>query len=232
MTEHHSEGPQEEPEAAGNQTVVNRGDNTAYDAGQRDNTQAGHQRLNGGEVLALGIIIVQETTYPYGNDGDNKDIQEHAYGIDGDNLSCQILHQQRRHNGGQQGRGAGHTHRECHIAVTEIRHDVAADTARAAAHKQNTQCQSGLQVEYLNQQVGYAGHNEELGTGTDKDVEGTARQNTEIVGGEGKSHREHDNAQDNGLCVAPYPQEEVGQEEGHYRYSDDKQRGITGKPSA
>ena len=80
-----------------------------------------------------------------------------------------------------------------------------------------------LQVEYLNQQVGYAGHNEELGTGTDKDVEGATGKDAEIVGGEGKSHRQHDNTQDNGLCCSSHPLEELGQKECQCRNGDDKQ---------
>ena len=45
--------------------------------------------------------------------------------IDFDNLTSGQLHQQWSHHGREEGRGTGHSHREGHVAVAEVRHDVA-----------------------------------------------------------------------------------------------------------
>ena len=87
-------------------------------------------------------------------------------------------------------------------------------------------------MENPNQYVCHAGHNEELGTGTNQNIMGAAGKKAEIVSCERKSHRQHDNTQNDGLRGTSHPQEEVGQEEGQHRNGDDKQGGVSREPSA
>ena len=52
----------------------------------------------------------------------------------------------------------------------------------------------------------------------------------EIIGGERKSHREHDNTQDNSLRGSSHPSKQIWNKEGQHRNSDDKQGGVSGQP--
>ena len=139
MAEHDGKRPHEEPKAAGHQIVVDGGDDASHDAGQTRDAQSRHQRLDGGEALAMGIGVVEEAADADGDNRDYQDVEEHANGIDLDDLTCRQFHQQRSHHRGQQGGGTGHANGEGHVAMTEIRHDVARHAAWTAAYEQDAQ---------------------------------------------------------------------------------------------
>ncbi len=65
---------------------------------------------------------------------------------------------------------------------------------------------------YVYQEVGDAGHDDKLGTCSDEHVEGTLCQNLKVVGGEGQSHREHDDAENDSLCGSAHPVEGMWEE--------------------
>ena len=84
----------------------------------------------------------------------------------------------------------------------------------------------------MNQQIGYTRHDEKLGTGTDKDVQGTVCQYAEIIGGECQAHRQHDDAKNGGLCGATNPNEKPRYEKRQYGDGGNEKRGMVGKPTA
>ena len=87
-------------------------------------------------------------------------------------------------------------------------------------------------MENLNQHIGYARHNEKLCACTYEDIMRSTGKNTEIIGGERKTHRQHDKTQNNSLCSPSDPQKEIWHKEGKHRNSDDKQGGVACEPSA
>ena len=232
VAEHYGEGPEEEHQSTGHEIVVDGRYDASHDACQTDDAQTGHQRLDDGETLALGVSVVEEAADAHRDDRYDEDVEEHADGINLDDLASRQLHEQGRHHRGEEGRGAGHTHGERHVAVTEIRHDIARHTARTATHQQDAQCQGWFQVEHMHQQIGHTGHDEELRTGTDEDIQRALGQDAEIVSGQRQSHRQHDDAKDNGLCGAAYPYEQVGHEECQYGDGCHEQRGVLCQPAA
>ena len=98
MTEHHGKGPEEQHQSAGHQVIVHGRDNAAYDAGQTDHTQSGHQRLYRWKALLLRIRVVQETANGHRDNRHDEDVEKHADGVYLDNLTSRQLHQQRSHH--------------------------------------------------------------------------------------------------------------------------------------
>ena len=80
---------------------MHRGDDSAYDACQTGHTESWHKTLYGGKVFTLGIGIVEKTPDSNGNYGYNKDVEEHAYGVDFNDCACGQLHQQWGHDRGK-----------------------------------------------------------------------------------------------------------------------------------
>lgn len=78
--------------------------------------------------------------------------------------------------------------------MTQIRHDIARHATGTAAHKKDTQSQGGLEMEHVNERVGYARHDDKLGTGADEDVQRAASKDTEVVSGKGQTHRQHNDS--------------------------------------
>lgn len=49
-------------------------------------------------------------------------------------------------------------------------------------------------MEHVNERVGYARHDDKLGTGADEDVQRAASKDTEVVSGKGQTHRQHNDS--------------------------------------
>ena len=75
---------------------------------------------------------------------------------------------------------------------------------------------------HVDEEKSHAGHDDELCGGADKDIEGTAGEDSEILRGEREAHGEHDDAEDDGLCRAAHPVEDVREEECQHRNGDDE----------
>ena len=232
VAEDDGKGPEEEHHAACHEVVVNGRDNAAHDKRQAGDADAGHQALNGGETLPLAVNVVECAADGYRDDGDEQNALEHADGVDMDDFTGCNLHQQRRHDRSEDGGGTGHSHRESHVAMTEIAHDVARHTARTTAHEQNAEGKGRVEVPYVDKEVGHARHDDELGAGTDEDIKGALRQNLEIVGGKSQSHGEHDDAENDGLGDSAYPVEGMWEEECEYSYSYHEDGGVIGQHTA
>ena len=183
VAEYHGEGPEEEHQATSYQVVVNGGDNAAYDECQAGDAHARHETLNGREAFLLTIDIIEGAADGDRNDGNDEDVDKHAHGIYVDNLACRNLHQERSHHWGEDGGGAGHSYGECHVAMAEITHDVARYATRAATHQEDAERQGWVKVPNVNQCIGYARHDDELGAGTDEYIQWALSQNLEVVGG-------------------------------------------------
>ena len=116
--------------------------------------------------------------------------------------------------------------------MTEVAHDVAGHATRTATYEKDAEGQGRLQMEDTHQQPRHAGHDDELSAGADEDVQRTARQHAEILRGQRQAHRQHDDAEDGGLGVAPHPVEEGGEEEGENGNGRDKQRSMRSQRAA
>ena len=232
MAEHHGESPEEEHQATCHQVVVYGGDDASHDESQAGDAHAWHEALDGWETLLLAVDIVEQASDGHGDNRDDEDVEEHSHGIHMDNLACRELHQQRCHHRGEDGGGAGHPDGESHVAMAEVAHDVARHAARATAHEEDAEGEGRVEMPDVYQQVSHAGHDDELGAGSDEDVERSLCQNLEIVGGESQSHGEHDDAEDDGLCGSAHPVEGMWEEECEHCYTDDENRGVVGQPFA
>ena len=116
--------------------------------------------------------------------------------------------------------------------MTEITHDIARYTARAASYEQYAECQGRVKMPYVNQGICHARHDDELGASSDEDIQWTLCQNLEIVGGQCQSHGEHDDAENDGLGSSAHLVEGMWEEECKHSYTYYKNRCIIGKPTA
>jgi len=226
VAEYYGESPEEEHQATSYQVVVNGRDNASYDECQAGDAHARHQALNGREAFLLTIDIIEGATDGNRDDGYDEDVDEHSDGIHVYDLACRNLHQERSHHWGEDGGGAGHTHGERYVAMAEVTHDIARYTARTAAYQEDTQRQCWVEVPYVNQGVSHTWHDDELGTGSDEHIQWTLSQNLKVVGGQGQSHREHDDAENDGLGCSAHPVEGMWEEECEYCYTYDKDGGV------
>ena len=223
VTQHHSKGPKEESQSACHKIIVHGRAHATHNHRQTDNAHARHEALDRRERGATAEEIVERTAYRHRQNGDNEDVKEHAHGIDVYDLSRRKLHEQRRHKGREKSGSTGHAHRESHIAMTQIAHDVARHAAGTTAHKQYAEGKGGVKVPHMHKDISHAGHDYKLRTRSYEDVEGATGKNLKVVGGERLAHCEHDDAKDDGLRCAAHPVEGVRQEKGHHGNADDEQ---------
>ena len=232
VAENHRKSPEEKHQATGYEIIVNRRDHTAYDNGQTGYADTRHEALDGRKVFFLAIYVIEGAADGYRNNRDDEDVDEHSHCIYMDNLASRNLHQQRSHYWSQNGRGAGHSYGEGHVAMTEITHDVARYATRTTTYQQNAERQRRVKMPYMNQRVGHTRHDDKLGTGTDENIERTLSQNLEIIGGQGETHRKHNNAENDGLGCSAHPVEGMWEEECKHSYTYYKNRCIIGQPAA
>src|SRR5574344_2771732 len=199
VTEDNGECPDEKTETAYHKIIVHSTDYTAYNQCQTDNTRARHERLDGRKTFFLAVHVIEQTTQCHRYDGHDQDIQKHPHRVYPDNRPSSEFHEERCHHRCQNGGCAGHTHRECHITVTEIRHDIARHTARTTAHKQYTDGESRFEMEHMHQQVSHTRHNNKLRTGSDKDIHRPPGEYSEVGGGQRQSHGKHDQTKHDSL---------------------------------
>lgn len=183
VAEYHGESPKEEHQATSHQVVMNGRNHAAHDEGKARYAYARHQTLDGREAFLLTIDIIERTTDGNWDDSDDEDVDEHAHSIHMDNLACCNLHQQWGHHRGKDSGSASHSHRESHVAMAEIAHDIARHTARTATYEQDAECQGRVEMPYVNQGICHARHDDELGASTDEDIERSLGENLEVIGG-------------------------------------------------
>ena len=212
VTEDHSEGEHEEKESVLYERVVNGSDDSTDDAGKGYNRDSGHATLNLTEYFLFTQPHIQEEADGDRYDSDYQNLFEHTDSIHIDTFAGQPQYQQRCEYGGKESGSTGHTDRVSNVALTEERHDVARYASRTTAHEDDADshsCAVGSKGWHLTEQPsegeGYERHDGELCHRTDENVERTFCKQTEIVGRKCKSHRKHDDAEDDGLCVSFYP---------------------------
>ena len=79
---------------------------------------------------------------------------------------------------------------------------------------------------HMNQGISHPRHDDELGAGTDEDIQRALSQNLEVVGGQGQTHSEHDDAKHDGLSSSAHPVEGMWEEECEYCYTYYENRGV------
>ena len=120
---------------------MNREDDAAHDAGQAQDTQAGHDALYHLEVIPLAQEVIERHAQRHGQQRHEQNVLEHPPGIHINLSASQPQHQQRRHEGRQTSANRRHAHAVCHVALAQEAHDVAAHTTRTAAYQNDSQCQ-------------------------------------------------------------------------------------------
>ena len=211
---------------------MNRRNHTAYDDSQTRNADARHQTLDGREAVFLAVNIVEGAADGHRNNRYDEDVDEHSHSIYMDNLACRNLHQQRSHYWCKNGRGAGHSYGESYVAMTQITHDVARNAARTATYQQDSECQGWVKMPHMNQGVSHTRHDDKLGTGSDEDIQRALSQNLEVVGGQGQTHCEHDDAENDGLSSSAHPVEGMWEEECEHCNTYHEDRCVIGQQLA
>ena len=84
----------------------------------------------------------------------------------------------------------------------------------------------------MHQGVSHTRHDDELGAGTDEDIQRALSQNLEVVGGQGQAHGEHDDAENDGLSSSAHPVEGMWEEECEYCYTYYENRSVIGQQLA
>lgn len=125
MAEHYGKDREEEHQSLHKELVVNSRYHTTYDTGESKDAECRHHRLRLAEVLVLTHEQVAEETDGYRKERDEEDVLEHSKGINLHLLACKPEHEQWRYDWCEERACRSHSYRESHVALAEIRHDIA-----------------------------------------------------------------------------------------------------------
>ena len=131
------DGEEDKRSACEEAAALGSGD-TAHNAGQSDDGEAGHNLADFRIGFLIAPLAVAECTDGHRQDGDKKDTAEHADSIHIDAFARQPEHEQGRHERSEQGGYGGHAYGVGNIAPAEKAHDVAGDATGAAAYQNET----------------------------------------------------------------------------------------------
>ena len=229
MTEDDSQGETQQRPTVSSQLEVGEGgtDGITHDEREAEYRDARHAGLDVLEVLAMAEEVVEQTTHGNGQQRDYQDVLEHTPGIDGNLFARQPIDHERGDNRRQERADGGHANREGNVTFAEERHDVARHAARTTAYQDDADAEFGREVEDLGQPIGYKRHHSELRQRAETDVQRTLQEDAEVVGRQGATHREHDDAQDDvGQSVLLDPIESVGPNGCQYGCQNNYSRGV------
>ena len=156
----------------------------------------GDQRQHADGVLSEGVEeVVDHKAQCDGHQHYFDDGQEHIYRIHIHALAGIQQGEQGSQDGCQHGGNGSHTNGQCNVALGQIGHHVRGGAAGAGTHKDDADSQLGGQVEQLRQRPCKEGHQGELRNATDDHVFRAAEHHLEVLRLQGKTHAEHDDAQ-------------------------------------
>ena len=112
-------------------------------------------------------------------------------------MAGQPLREQRSHDRGKQSRHGCHGDGQCNITFGQIGNHVRRSAARRASHQDDAHGKFGRKAEYLRQDDGQCGHNDELCNHTDDDGERTLDDQDKIGCRQRQAHAEHDDGERN-----------------------------------
>lgn len=178
VAQHNDEHHSEEQQTFHHEFILYGCHDSTYDTCQTKNTEAGHYRLCLLEPLSLAPEEISEETDSYRYEGDNEDVEEHSEGIDLYLFTSKPENEQWGDNGCKECRNGGHAYREGDVALAKVGHDIARHSSRTAANEDDTY---NDRFRYADAKESHTngerpcdeGHEAELGTGADEDVERT-----------------------------------------------------------
>jgi len=124
-------------------------------------------------------------------------------------------------DGCQHGGNGSHTNGQCNVALGQIGHHVRGGAAGAGTHKDDADSQLGGQVEQLRQRPCKEGHQGELRNAADDHVFRAAEHHLEVLRLQGKTHAEHDDAQQGVDPCGLYHAEGAGEQQRQCRHHND-----------
>lgn len=164
-----------------------------------------HQGLESRKKTFRGTEKVKKGPNRNWKNGEQENVSEHSYGINGNNLVGRNLHEQRCHDGSQKRGCASHTYGKCHIAMTEKGHDVGGDSTGTAAYQEDANGKGWLQMKNVDKGICDDRHQKKLSAGTYKDVKRSLEKNLEVISRKCESHCQHDESQNHFLRIASNP---------------------------
>lgn len=144
----------------------------------RRESEDGNERKYAFRRLIAGIFaeeVIKRDAENNRQDRHENDRLEHAERINVDSRPCEVEHQKRRHNRGEECRNGRHADRIRDIAFTQEAHQIRRNAARAATDKNKADRDAFVQAEELYEHEGYERHDRKLGDGADRQVERTFR---------------------------------------------------------
>ena len=182
----------------------------------------GDQRQHPDGVLGEGVEeVVDHKAQCDGHQHHLDDGQEHIYRVHIHALAGIQQGEQRGEEGCQHGGNGSHANGQCNVALGQIGHHVRGSAAGAGAHKDDADGKLGGQVEQLGQRPCKEGHQGELCNAADDHVLRAAEYNLEILRFQGKTHAEHDDAQQGVDPCGLYHAEGAGKEQGQRCHHND-----------
>ena len=182
----------------------------------------GDQRQHADGVLSEGVEeVVDHKAQCDGHQHYFDDGQEHIYRVHIHALAGIQQGEQGSQDGCQHGGNGSHTNGQCNVALGQIGHHVRGGAAGAGTHKDDADGQLGGQVEQLRQRPCKEGHQGELRNAADDHILRAAEHHLEVLRLQGKTHAEHDDAQQGVDPCGLYYTEGAGEQQRQCRHHND-----------
>ena len=182
----------------------------------------GDQRQHPDGVLGEGVEeVVDHKAQCDGNQHHLDDGQEHIYRVHIHALAGIQQGEQRGEEGCQHGGNGSHADGQCNVALGKVGHHVRGGAAGAGAHQNDADGKLGGQVEQLRQRPCKEGHQGELCNAADDYVLRAAEHHLEVLRLQGKTHAEHDDAQQGVDPRGLYHAEGTGEQQRQCRHHND-----------
>lgn len=182
----------------------------------------GDQRQHADGVLSEGVEeVVDHKAQCDGHQHYFDDGQEHIYRVHIHALTGIQQGEQGSQDGCQHGGNGSHTDGQCNVALGQIGHHVRGGAAGAGTHKDDADSQLGGQVEQLRQRPCKEGHQGELRNAANDHVFRAAEHHLEVLRLQGKTHAEHDDAQQGVDPCGLYHTEGAGEQQRQCRHHND-----------
>ena len=211
---------------------MNREDDASHNASQTEHAYAWHDALDQFEVFSLAQEIVECDSKRHGQKRHEQDVLEHPPSIHVNLRPCKPKDEKWRHNGRKTGADGCHADTISHIAFAKETHDVAAHPSGTAAYQYDACRHERIEVEYPSQCPRHKRHDGVLRDASYQYVDGSGKQDAEVLGGERAAHRQHDEAENDG-CPLPllHPSECLRKEETDDCNQYDEQARVAGEPT-
>ena len=178
------------------------------------------------EACTLAEEVVASETDENRENRHVKDVEEHAHGVHFDACIGKPKDQKWSHERGEKRACHRHAHGIRDVAFSQKAHDVARNAAWAATDKDNADSQIRVKSENLRERKRNERHDGVLCYGAKENVGGAFHQVANVVHGNGETHAEHDDAENNRARVAVNPAKKRRDEKRDDRTCDNEKRCV------